>query len=414
VDVAAAGARLIMICNAVHTGRYFLSATLANVDCQAQAIGAYGYGALSDPASSVSIALTLLLTVFIALFGLRLLLGHALTAGDLITDALRVGIVLALATSWPAWRVVGYDLVFNGPAEIANAIGLASGLPGSRGDLRQRLQDADNGIVAMTVYGSGRLTGGVAAGTDLGDSTAGIAVADGFAFGMGRTLFLSTTIGSFALVRIGAGVLLALAPLMAGLLLFTGTMGVFVGWARALAFCALANAFLLIVQGADLALLYPWISDVLAQREGGTFALSAPTELLVLCLAYTAVTLGVLYLTSKLAFNLSHPSRTGHGEAYARGSGEIRSARTALREERVIEQPSPAQAVAGALREAIRREERSQAGGITRAIVGGPARGSPLSPSSPADGSTAPPALGSSYKRASRRVSGAAQRRDRG
>jgi type IV secretion system protein VirB6 len=53
-------------------------------------IGAYGYGALADPASGTSALLTSLLTIFIALWGIRLLLGAGVGARDVVGDALRV------------------------------------------------------------------------------------------------------------------------------------------------------------------------------------------------------------------------------------------------------------------------------------------------------------------------------------
>lgn len=291
-----------MACAPIHTGAQFLSATLDHIDCQARALGAYGYGALADPGSPTSIALTGLLTIFIALFGVRLLIGHAVRGKDLVGEILRVGIVLTIATSWPAWRTVAYDLVLNGPADIASSAGVASGLPGSRRDMAGRLQNADEGIVAMTAFGSGRLTGDVVGGTDAGDAARGIALGDQFAFGIGRTLFLGSVIGSTAIVRLGAGVLLAIAPLMAGLLLFSGTSSIFTGWLRGLAFCAIGNIALLLTQGIQLALLYPWIGDVLQQRASHIFTPSAPTELLVLMLGFAIATAGLLALAAKLVF----------------------------------------------------------------------------------------------------------------
>ena len=47
------------------------------VDCQAQAIGAGGYQALAAPGSTLSLVLTGFLTLFVALFGYRMLFGHA-------------------------------------------------------------------------------------------------------------------------------------------------------------------------------------------------------------------------------------------------------------------------------------------------------------------------------------------------
>ena len=66
-----------MSCTAVISGSGFLSATLAQIDCQAENLGSYGYGALADPGSPISIALSGLLTIFVAVLGMRLALGYS-------------------------------------------------------------------------------------------------------------------------------------------------------------------------------------------------------------------------------------------------------------------------------------------------------------------------------------------------
>lgn len=404
-----------MACDALHTGQQFLSSTLANIDCQARTIGAYGYGALADPGSAISLALTVLLTIFIALFGIRLLMGPQVSGRDLIGDVLRVGIVLTLASSWPAWRVVGYDLVLNGPAEVANAIGLGSGLPGSRKDMLQRLQDADDGIVAMTAFGTGRLTGDVGAGSDIGDSPSGIALSDQFALGRGRTIFLSTIIGATALVRLGAGLLLALAPLMAGLLFFGGTASIFFGWLRALAFCALGNVMLIVSQGAELSLLYPWMSDVLQQRESRVFTPSAPTELLVLALGFAVLTAGLLFLMGRLVFfppglRLPPAQTTEPKERILASSRPITPWGTVGGND----VPSRAFAISEAVSEVLRREERSSA---PQRLIGSPPTVQPATNAPAATASTyvvgQSDTLGTSFRRSQRRSSAATDRRDR-
>lgn len=402
-----------MACNALHTGQQFLSSTLVHIDCQARTIGAYGFGALADPGSVVSMALTVLLTIFIALFGIRLLLGNPVAGRDVIGDVLRVGIVLTIASSWPAWRTVGYDLVLNGPAEVASAIGVASGLPGSRNDMRARLQNADDGIVAVTVLGSGRFAGDVASGTDIGDSPRGIALSDQFALGMGRTLFLSSTIGSTALVQLGAGILLALAPLMAGLLFFSGTASFFFGWLRALAFCALGNVALLVVQGTELALLYPWLTDVLQQRASRVFTPSAPTELLVMALAFAVLAAGVLFLTAKLTF-LPSAARWGTRERRETDRQPFATNERVQTNPGRIDGdqiPSRALIVSQAVWQSMRREE--QLGSPDRIVGSAPvARSESERSPVPASGRVMDP-LGSSFKRTHLRASASTQRRDK-
>ena len=401
-----------MACDTLHSGSQFLATALSNLDCQGRTIGSYGYGALADPGSSVSHALTGILAIFIALFGIRLLMGDKLEGRDLVGAAIKVGLFLTLATSWPAWRIIGYDLVMDGPAQIAGRIGAASGLPGSADDLAARLQDADNAVVALTMYGSGRLTGGVSVGADLGDATSGIALADQFALGTGRAAFLGTVLGSAGLLKLAAGILLALAPLMAGLLLFTGTMGLFLGWIRGLVFCALGGAAFHLIAGAELALLYPWLQDVLGQRQMNRLLPSAPTELLVLAVAFAVITVGALYVIAKITFlpaihmRSDAPDRREApqpGNSLPPRHADDISERTSL---------GRAEVIASAVAATIQREERGSPDRIPDVRRGddrGPAQSQAPGRTRTTDQQER---LGATYRRSTRRISAAARRRD--
>ena len=291
-----------MACPAIQTGANFIASAMVHIDCQSQVLGAYGFGALADPGSIVAVSLTGLLTIFIALFGLRMLIRQQSELPDWIDAVLRVGIVLTLATSWPAWRVLGYDLVVHAPREIAGSLASASGLGTPKISLTERIQNADNGLVAMTTFGSGRLTGGIVGGSDRGDSFGGIAMADQTGFAWGRVAFMVAIIAPYAISNLMAGLLLAIAPLVAGLLLFSGTQGLFSGWVRGLVFCALAVLTLSMVYAAELAMIGPWIADVLRERAQNAFTPSAPTELLVFALAFCLTNFGVLTLVARIAF----------------------------------------------------------------------------------------------------------------
>lgn len=291
-----------MACPSVTTGNRFLAEAMTHIDCQAQAIGAYGYGALADPSSGVSLALTGLLTIFIAIFGYRLMLGEEMRARGLVGDMLRVGIVLTLATSWPAWRTLGYDVAMKAPGELAASISGASRLPGSGNDMVSRLQAADDAVVILTVYGTGRSMGGAVRSDTVGDRLEGIAVTDREGLAHGRMAYLSGVLAPFALVRLGAGFLLALAPLMAGLLLFAGTRDLFFGWLRGLGALALGSAALSVLHGVQLAILEPWLRDALALRIAQVLTPSAPTELSVITSVFMVVSFALLFVIGKIFF----------------------------------------------------------------------------------------------------------------
>ncbi|OYX17710.1 MAG: hypothetical protein B7Z16_09805, partial [Algoriphagus sp. 32-45-6] len=93
---APAGGRMSAICPGI-AGDRFLESALRFVDCQAQMIGAQGYQALAAPGSPMSLLLTGAITLVIAFFGYRLLLGDTPDLRDGVLAIVKIGIVLALA-----------------------------------------------------------------------------------------------------------------------------------------------------------------------------------------------------------------------------------------------------------------------------------------------------------------------------
>lgn len=387
-----------MNCAAIRSGQDFLAGTLAHIDCHAQSIGSFGWAGLADPGSPVSLAMTSALTIFVAIFGIRVMVGYPVGMRDGVAALLKVGIVLTLAASWPAWRVLGYDLFLDGPAQLTQAIGAAAGLPGSAGDLVSRLQTVDDGIAALNLVGTGRL---------------GVAQGDWFELGFARVGYLVGTLGPMALLRIAAGFLIAIAPLMGGLLLFAGTASLFEGWLRALVATFLGAILTSLVLSVELSLLEPWLQEVLDQRSAQQATLDAPVELLVMSLAFMLIALGALMLVAKLCF---HPAtaRAGIERSEAKPEGTERPARSAAVPSAVITSEGAARAVtvANALTENIRREARL--GDVLRS--GEAARPSGTAPATtgqyPAAHSAGGNALGNSWRRPAARVSRAAQRRD--
>jgi len=400
----------MMACPPIETGQRFVSSILGHVDCQAMTLGSYGHGALADPNSAVAGALSILLTSFVALFGLRLMYGGAATGRDLLGDVLKIGIVLTLATSWPAWRIMGYDVVLNGFVEIAATIGAGTGLPSNWAELGERLQHVDSGIVSLTTLGSGILDDRSASNPGLIDMATGVALADASGLAWARIVFLAGTIAPIALVRLSAGILLALAPLLAGFLLFAGTRDLFFGWLRALAFCALGALVLAICHAIEVEILESWLQNVMALRGAKVTALSAPTELLVMALAFSAVGCGALMLVARLVF-FSAPG-LGRMIVDAVRQPRDRHADPATAREAAGgidgqgDRRTRAQGVADAVAQTLRREAHNS---VRERQASG------QGPASTTAGSVhiqAFDALGSSHRRTHRRGSLAASRRD--
>jgi type IV secretion system protein VirB6 len=398
-----------MSCVAPPTGNGFLAATLNHLDCQAQTIGEAGYQALASPGSPLSLALTALLAIFVAIIGLRYLSGRALNAGEWIGAALKVGFVLALTASWPAYRTVAYDVVLKAPAEISTSIGRSSALPGTEGGLTARLQNVDNGITALVQVGSGR--------NDVTARTQANAIAppvnDDSALGWGKTLFVSSIIGSFGLLRLAGGLFLALAPLMAGFLLFDATRFLFFGWLRSLIAVALGSLGLAVLLGVKLAIIEPWLAQVLALRATRVATLSAPFELMALTLAFTLAMIGLFVLVLRIAFASDAVmrvqaviERTAQSLHYDMPSSILATA--AVQDSDVTER-TRAQMVAQSVQQVMNRQGQTMAGEAAQGI----AANRTIAPANTPDSQQAlqHTPLGRSYHSPSRRVGAQALKR---
>ena len=410
------------LCQAVPNPDAFASGMIAFLDCQAQTIGMGGYRALAASGSSASLMLTAFVTIVIALIGYRMLFGDTPGVREAVVSVVKIGVVLALATGWPAYQVLVYDVVLRAPAELAAEIGGASGLPGASGGLPARLDGVDRAFETLAIYGPGvRLnatTTPIAPGSYAPAPFVGF---DTFAIGTSRAIFLASAIGGFALVRLSAGLLLALGPLFLAFLLFEATRGLFEGWVRALIATALGSLAIAVVLGVELALFEPWLADLIARRAGGdaiwgsTAPLLAASIVFALVLAAMVLALGRVGSAFRMprAFRVAAAPGTGgrlpeRDTATAPGMTTIASATTSS-----IGHRSRALTIADGIAATQRREERLVA------ITGGP--GATTSSAGPANRVTGAGASGDirsrpdarDRRRTGSRVSASASARDR-
>lgn len=364
----------------------FLGGVLDFVDCQAETIGASGYQALAAPGSSLSLALAGLLTLFVAFFGYRMLFGETPSVRDGVLALVKIGIVLALATGWPAYRTLIYDVALKGPAELAGEIGRPSALPGAGGGLVARLGNADRLLLAYTELGPGAVARAAPTANSVGEPPQPPSSYTELFLAGARILFLAGAIAALAVVRLVAGLLLALGPFFIAFLLFDGTRGLFEGWLRVLGGAALGALGAGIALGVELALIEPWLANLIAIRAAGYATPGAPVELFVVALVFTLALAAMLAAAARVAYGFRLPSawRSAPVELAAALRGE------ALR-------ASPAQDAA------MGSSDRSRAVTIADAVAATQRREAPALPAAmPSDVETA----------ASRRVAGQSIARD--
>jgi type IV secretion system protein VirB6 len=237
----------------------FAERLLADTDCQAFGLVERGYAALSQPGGTMSTALTGMLVIAVAFFGYRLLLGRGLALSDTVALAVKIGVVLLIATSWSAWQAFAYEGLARAPTQVASEMLTGIGAPPPLESLQKALDD-------LAAAGVGyRSRAGIASPWVGGPAAAAMVL------NVSSVLLTLATVGILVAARVVLAILLAIAPAMAGFLLFDTTRGMTQGWIGAMAAAAIAPLFVLLVAAVEFAILSPMIARLLAEQAAERF-----------------------------------------------------------------------------------------------------------------------------------------------
>lgn len=230
---------------------------LRAVDCLSNEAAATAFSRLFGSAGSLTPALTILLTLYIAFFAISLLTGRSRVSVSALTPRMMtLGLVLTFATSWLAYQGVVWNLAIGAPDQIAGV------LLGSKGSATQLFADRIDMIfaaIAEVASASGGGQGGALQSTAAGSFTPGNLM------WLGALLLMLGTVGVLVTARIALAVLLAIGPIFVVLGLFSGTRGLTAGWLRGVVLTAITPLFVVLGGGLMLELLVPVVS---ALREG--------------------------------------------------------------------------------------------------------------------------------------------------
>lgn len=389
------------------------------IDCSARALGQDGFqAAVGGPAAASLIGA--LVTIFVAMIGYRLIVGAEPDVRDGIGWALRLGIVLALVTGWPAFQALAYQVAVDAPDELATTLMPAAGIP--MGPLSSRVQNAYDTIRlgGSTGLAPASATTPPAPG-DNGATSAAPAVT-GLGAGQvprpGTALVLVlTTLSVVSAFRIGVGFLLAIAPIPILAALFDATLGVFTGWASTLAGAALVVTGSTVIAGVELLFVESEISGIQGYTRGLIAATFDPGALLVIVSFFAVVQLAVAVLvmrsTSLLrlrVFGFRRVRNVPGRDTSSTGTPNDRSIATTsvtTREAGSSGLPHRAVILAGSIAQAAERERQvSVAPGDGRSSVDGSGR-------DPAVASATRIGLGTSARRSAIRPTRTSMARDR-
>ncbi len=270
---------------------------LADVDCQAFGLVERGYAILAQPGGAVGTLLTGLLVLAVAFFGYRLLLGHGLVLSDAVGLVVKIGIVLLLAGSWSAWQTLAYDSLARAPSQIA--VELLDGI-----GAKQPLAGLDHMVKSLDAAGIGyRERAGMVSPLIGGPATAAMTL------NVSAQLLVLSTVGVLVAARVVLALLLALAPLMAGFLLFDATRGMAEGWIRGMVTAALVPLFVMIFASVEFAILAPMLNRLFAAQAAGTFEVATTTPIGLVTLTFALAIVAGIVAGAKIAHGIRLPRR---------------------------------------------------------------------------------------------------------
>ena len=308
---------------------------LQKVDCLATDATAISFGRLFGAHGSLQLALTIILTLYIALLAFNLLTGRsALRISVLTPRMMTLGLVLTFATSWIAYQSVVWNLATGAPDEIASILvgtnGSATALFAERLDgFFTAITDAASAVPLQAV----------------GTTPAAIVAAPTFAspasiLSIAALILLLGTVGVLVVCRLALAALLIIGPVFIILALFEGTRGLFEGWLKSVAMFALVPLLTVVMGSGALVAIAPMVAGL--GENGAEIPLRTAVSILVASIIY----LSLMLLVFKVAAMLTRSWRLGRAQA-AMSSMQPATAAGSFQERAL--QPSAAPAVAAAV-----------------------------------------------------------------
>jgi type IV secretion system protein VirB6 len=259
-----------------------VAGALTAVDCIASEVSEQAFNRLFGPEGQFGAALIVLLTLFIAFFGISLMLGRSnLSVRSLIPRMVTLGLVLTFATSFAAFSTVFYSLFVETPDYLAGVLTDSDGSATATFALKLD-------IVFLAIQ----------------EATTGIESKDISAFSppgmmwIGAMLLLIGTVGLLVTARIGLALLLAVGPIFVVLALFNGTRGLFVGWLKGMVMLSLAPLFAVVGGSLMLEMAVPILAALVATP--GQIDQQAAMAFFLVGFVHCMLMLMVLYVGSKM------------------------------------------------------------------------------------------------------------------
>ena len=279
---------------------------LGKVDCLASDATAVSFGRLFGAQGSFQTALTIILTLYVALLAFNLLTARsALKVSVLTPRMMTLGLVLTFATSWIAYQSVVWNLATGAPDEIASV------LVGTKGSATTIFAQHLDGVFTAITDAATSATPTAAPAAGVPAVAVPTLASPANILSIAGLILLLGTVGVLVVCRLALAALLIIGPVFIVLALFDGTRGLFEGWLKSVAMFALVPLLTVVMGSGALVAIAPMVAGL---GEGGApIELRSAVSILVASIIYVALMLVVF----KVAGTLTKGWRMGRSQALA-------------------------------------------------------------------------------------------------
>jgi type IV secretion system protein VirB6 len=283
-----------------------ITAGLQYIDCNSEQIIQYAFNRFFGPGGVLGWALTIILTIYVALIAYRMLSGRGRLSA-LPPRMLLLGLILTFATSWIGYQSFVLNIALGAPEELAKIL---LNTKGSATYAFSRQLDIMFQAIAQVALQS--RPAGEAAAT-------GIMSAEGDLLWTGALMLLLATVGVLIVARMALALMLALGPIFIILALFSGTRGLFVGWLKTVIMLAVTPLFAVLLGGGTLALIRPLVMEL--AKLNGEIDMRIAVNIFLAASVHVALMLMAIKLSTTLVSGWQLPWAEGDQNGETSSSG---------------------------------------------------------------------------------------------
>lgn len=240
------------------------ASALNMVDCRSGQAIAGAFSRLFGTQGALLPALTILLTLYVAIFAIGLLTGRSrLGISALTPRMLTLGMVLTFATSWAAYQNVVWTLAAGAPDQVAT---LMTGSHGSATGMFARGLDRVFRAIAVAAQEQQAHPAADLSKSAVPGAEAGMPSGSSLLW-LSAIILLLSTVGALITAKIALAGLVALGPLFVVLALFRSTWGLFEGWLKSVVFLMLVPLFVVLIGGGALVMIMPVIASTVSGHD---------------------------------------------------------------------------------------------------------------------------------------------------